>query len=87
MSKHVKIGPDLPAGLGITNVNEPEKSVEPSAPSAPVGVYEVSTTDIHGNTVTTIMGVAVPKVETAEERQARVVSEYTDGHGNTVTTY
>lgn len=87
MSKAVKIGPDLPEGLGITRIDasQPEEKQAPVTETATPDVLR--TMDIHGNIVETIMTVQKPKVETRAELKARVLSTYVDGQGNTVETY
>jgi len=101
VSKAVKIGPQLPTDLSITRIDTDAPAtaapVVTEAPSDSVtddnttdlgdGTRIVRTTDIHGNTVETRMGVAKVQHETKAQVQARVVSSYTDVHGNLVETY
>jgi hypothetical protein len=87
VSKAVKIGPELPEGLGITRIDSSLPEAQQTAVVVEAGPDVVRTVDILGNIVETIMRVEKPKVETREQVAARVVSKYTDTNGNTVETY
>lgn len=87
MSKAVKIGPELPEGLGITRVDASLPESKQISEAVGEGPQVVRTVDILGNIVETIIGVAKPKVETLTELKARVVSSYVDAQGNTVENY
>jgi hypothetical protein len=98
VSKTVTIGPDLPAGLESLRIDTDKPTSAPTVVSeSPLpenvlevrenGTYVVRTTDVNGNFVDTIMGVAKVQHETKEQVKARVKESYTDVNGNLVETY
>lgn len=100
MGEVIKIGPALPADLPSIRIdsNKPEGSQQQAVAASEIpvgehvtdrgdGTFLVRNTDILGNIVETVMGMARPKVETVADLKARVKSSYVDAAGLTIENY